>query len=222
MFKLLVLIVALFSILAIVISPIFRIKHLTVEGGGNCLSTEKINGAGIIGKNIIFLSHKKLEVTLLEKFPCLKKIYITKKIPSDLNLSAEVDMPQVKIAGRNLFITRSGLVTQEGTSTLPELFIPSQVELTAGETTRDSQVLSAVELTSLVEKTDFRLSAIRIIDGGNIAFYSPENLIALFSIEKPKNLQVDSLQQVVAQAKIDSVKISKIDLRFDKPVVVYK
>jgi len=45
--------------------------------------------------------------------------------------------------------------------------------------------------------------------------------VVMFSTIKDPDTQLDSLQLILSQSKIEGRKISRIDLRFDKPVVVY-
>jgi len=63
---------------------------------------------------------------------------------------------------------------------------------------------------------------VRITGHDDVAIYNQQGQLAIFSSKKDKEEQVDSLQQVISKAKIDSAKIAKIDLRFDKPVLVFK
>ncbi|KKS04034.1 MAG: hypothetical protein UU56_C0011G0028 [Candidatus Curtissbacteria bacterium GW2011_GWA2_41_24] len=55
-----------------------------------------------------------------------------------------------------------------------------------------------------------------------VVIYNQQGQLAIFSSKKDKEVQVDSLQQVISKAKIESAKIAKIDLRFDKPVISYR
>jgi len=48
-----------------------------------------------------------------------------------------------------------------------------------------------------------------------------DNLQVIFSLKKEIEVQLDSLQLISSRAKIEGKKIKRLDLRFDKPVVVY-
>lgn len=65
-------------------------------------------------------------------------------------------------------------------------------------------------------------STVRIVDANQIVVYSAKDISVIFSATKRASDQVDSLQLILAESKIDAAKIDKIDLRFAKPVVTYK
>ncbi len=79
-----------------------------------------------------------------------------------------------------------------------------------------------INLASQLSRSDFSVSSIRIIENQTVAAYNFQDAVALFSPNKSLALQVDSLQQVLAKAKIDATKIQKIDLRYDNPTIVFK
>jgi len=55
-----------------------------------------------------------------------------------------------------------------------------------------------------------------------ISVYNRESQAVIFTSEKNAGHQVDSLQLILSESKIDPSKIEKIDLRFAKPVITYK
>ena len=65
-------------------------------------------------------------------------------------------------------------------------------------------------------------TSIRILNPAMISVYNRENKAVIFTSEKDANVQVDSLQLILSESKIDPSKIDKIDMRFVKPVITYK
>lgn len=129
--------------------------------------------------------------------------------------------PVVKIDGTNLAITLQNKVVASQEN-LPVLYLPQTGSIVAGQTVEDKEIIFATKLTNLLTKTDFQPRAIRIISAREIVIYDAFGKIAVTTAEKEANLQVDSLQQTLAAAKIDGDKITKIDLRFEKPVITFK
>lgn len=129
--------------------------------------------------------------------------------------------PVVKIEGTNLTITlQNKVVTSQ--ENLPVLYLPQTGSIVEGQTVEDREIVFATKLASLLAKTDFPPATIRVITEREIVVYDAQELTVVFTAEKEANLQVDSLQQTLAAAKIDGDKITKIDLRFEKPVITFK
>lgn len=126
------------------------------------------------------------------------------------------------VEGKNLYLSENGLVLDKSASSKPPLFLLKDTKLTPGQKVEDRQILFAVSLAEQLSKSDFSVAGVRLLESGDVAVYSPGDSIALFSENKDQSMQVDSLQRVLAKAKIDATKITKIDLRFDKPVITFK
>lgn len=139
------------------------------------------------------------------------------------DVEVESSFAAAKIEGTNFFATSDGLVVEDSQNkNLPILFLPYGMAVNLGERVSDKNIIFAVNLADGLSKTDFSAKNIRIIPNDNIAFYNQEDMVAIFSSAKDKDSQIDSLQQVLAKAKMDASKIAKIDLRFDKPIITYK
>ncbi len=161
----------------------------------------------ILGSLIIFGLAKTSNISLPKKSPP----------PQITNIE-----PAVQIEGTNLYLAENGQVLDRASSKKPLLYLDKNIKVQAGQKITDQQILFAVKIATGLTKSDFTAASIRLLDSRDIAVYSPQDAIAVFSSDKDANLQIDSLQQVLAKAKIDATKISKIDLRFDKPVIVFK
>lgn len=216
------------AILAIVyfffFSPFTKIKTLEITGGGSCLPPEiGLEQLNLANKNLPAISKSDLEKVLLKKYPCIRKISINKIFPAKIMIKTELQSEILKIADTNFFLNQDGIVSGSTIiPALPLLYPNRNLNLKVGGKIEDKDVAYALKLTIELAKSDFRASSIRIIDRGSIAVYNTADLIAIFSTKKTAKEQVDSLQLVLSKAKIDAAKIVKIDLRFEKPVLVFK
>lgn len=151
----------------------------------------------------------------------IRQIDIKKDRVTDVKV--ESGLAAAKIEGTNFFITSDGLVVEDSQNKgLPILFLPYGMAVNLGKRVDSKLVIFAVNLADGLSKTDFLAKNIRIISDDNIVFYNQEDMVVVFSSGKDRDSQIDSLQQVLAKAKMDASKIAKIDLRFDKPIIVYK
>ncbi len=153
---------------------------------------------------------------------------VVKIVPS-INLKKDIagvqttnTEPVIQIEGTNLFLTENGQIITQSSSKKPLLYLDKSLKLTSGQKVTDPQILFAGKIAAGLAKSDFSVASIRLLPSADIAVYNPQNAIAVFSADKDAKNQIDSLQQVLAKAKIDAAKIVKIDLRFDQPVITFK
>lgn len=215
------------SLAAITALSLLATRVSKVEINQNsCITVDQVN---LKGKIIFTLRQDALKKDLKEKFPCLADLKLTKNYPSKIILEAKTQNPAAKIANTQLLITAEGLVVSGKSDSLPQLFLPSGVQAVPNEKITNEISLYAANLASLLTKSDFHATNIRILSSSDIAVYDSKETVAIFSAKESVNLQVDSLQQVLAKAKIGGAslregddKIAKIDLRFEKPVITFK
>ena len=211
-------------VLASYFSPIFKIKSISFNEDQNCLTEEKqLQKYNLSVKNLLLLNLDKLTESLKSDFPCINELSIKKTFPTKLEFDVKSSQPVVEIEGSNLAIFKDGLVTQKDSSNkLPAIFMPPNVQANLGQKIINPTTLIAIEIAVLLTKTDFTVQNIRIIESTNIVAYDSNGTVVQFSSSKSPTAQVDSLQFILSKAKIDAVKIAKIDLRFDKPVISAK
>lgn len=215
--------VILVILISLPFAPIFKISTVNVKNPTNCLNNNSQQLQEFKNKNIISFNTKNAEKTIGENLNCINNLHIKKIYPNKLELSTEVEMPIAKIANTDLAITESGEVTKESPSApAPILFVPEGTNVSQNQKITNTQILYALKIAKELIKSDFVPASIRTLDAGDIAVYSNQEAVALFSSFKDAGQQVDSLQAVIAKAKINSTKIAKIDLRFDKPTITNK
>lgn len=218
---------AFFLIIGIFSATLFVFKVNSIEVNQNsCISTSDVPYKG---KLIFTISQKKIEDDLEKSFSCVSEIKVHKIYPSKLKIELQAQNLAAQIANTNFSVTSDGIVKEGIGQNLPQLFLSSQQQAPAGQKITDEVVLFAIKVAALIRKSDFRASNIRILDTNDIAVYDTQETVVIFSWKKSADDQVDTLQQVLARAKIGPAslqegdkKIEKIDLRFNKAVITYK
>ena len=129
----------------------------------------------------------------------------------------------VKVGDKNIYLTEKGFVLEgQNQRNLPTIFFDKEPKLRPGEKINDDTVVFVLGLISQIGKTEFVATSIRILNPAMISVYNRESQAVIFTSEKNAGHQVDSLQLILSESKIDPSKIEKIDLRFAKPVITYK
>ena len=201
---------------------LFKISNIEVAEGKECVDESAIK-AQFAGKNIFMVSSRQIQGSIADAYKCAKNVSVQKKYPNTLVITVEADRSLVKVGDKNIFITEKGFVLEnQNQGNLPAVFFDKEPELKPGEKIEDATVVFALSLISQIGKTDFVATSIRILNPAMISVYNRENRMVIFTSEKDASLQVDSLQLILSESKIDPSKIDKIDLRFAKPVITYK
>lgn len=214
-----VLVAALFGLMSLA-----KLKSVNITGSQSCLNqAELFEKTQIANKNLLLLSKVELKEEISQKFPCTTEVKIEKKYPSTIVINISTATPVAQIADSPFGVTGEGLVigTQDPQN-LPKLFLPQEIKIEQNKKIDDGNILLVLHLIENLQKSDFTPTQIRLVDNVDIIIYSQAEAKALFTTTKDPAAQVDSLQSVLAKAKIDASKISQIDLRFNKPVITYK
>ena len=209
-------------VFAILFSPVFKINSIEFNAESCITDQKQLEKYQVLGKNILIFKSARLNSDLKSDFSCIDQIKTNKVFPQKLKIEITAQSPVAKIESSDLAVTKDGTVRQSTQANLPTIFLPAGVQAAVGKRLVDTTTLFALDVAGQLRKSDFTPQNIRIVDGGDVAVYDTTGVIALFLPTKDATLQVDSLQAILAHSKIDEAKIAKIDLRFDKPVIVNK
>src|SRR3989344_3637032 len=222
MYKFILVTIFLIVLASLSVFFLFKIENIEVAGGKECAEESAIQGQ-FRGRNIFIVSSKQAEETIVNNYKCVKNVTVQKKYPSTLLIAVEADRPLVKVGDKDIYLTENGFVLEnQNQGNLPTIFFDKEPELRPGEKIEEDTVVFALSLISQIGKTEFVATSIRVLNPAMISVYNRESQTVIFASEKDAGRQVDSLQLILSESKIDPSKIEKIDLRFAKPVITYK
>lgn len=202
-----------------------KVKNIEFVNNYGCLNEEDFSGIfNLKNFSLLLINTNQLGERIKNEFQCAEGLKIEKIYPSKLKITLPEIQIVAKIPDSSLAINSEGRVVNllSDTPNLPTVDFPKIKELMVDQTVQDTGALFVIYLARALAKTDYTVQSVRLVDPSTAAAYAREDLVVLFSKNKDLELQVNSLQQVLARAKIDESKISKIDLRFDKPVIESK
>lgn len=223
-FKPVILIFTICLIFLFSLFNIFIVKNITVLEKDACVERENlINEAGILKKSVFLINAGSISNRLLKKFKCLENVEVLIRIPSSVEIKYYGVKPVARVDSSNLFLTSGGLaiIAQTSENHLPVFFLPQGIIVKERERISDLNSLLALEITNLLLKSDFVPTNVRIVND-SITVYNQQDSVVIFSTKKKAEIQSDSLQKVLAKVKMEPKKISKIDMRFDDPIIVFE
>ena len=229
-------------------SDLFQIRQLEIsnsESFKDCLSEEQLSQRlDVVGRSAIFLETKKLSQDLLADVICLKSVTITTSWPNKIKINAKIRQPVAAIVAsasaridnqataaaevssqEQIFLIDEEAVVIKKVATYSAL--PKILLLTAEQNFDVVQlpyqlIKTGVDVISALSQLQLAVNELTIDENGQLFAEIEDGVKVLFSnAADPKN-QATSLQAILRQAKIDGKKLSKIDLRFTRPHVVYR
>ena len=110
------------------------------------------------------------------------------------------------------YASKEGFIVFLG-SALKEIVSP-KIPVSSEEKTPKEKILSSISANLSLKEIRDNQTSLEII--------TLEDTKIIFSTEKDISNQINSLQTISEQAKIEGKKIKKIDLRYDKIIIEYK
>lgn len=149
------------------------------------------------------------------------KIHLQLQDSSPSSQAAMLDWNIATPSGKEFLVDQDGVIfAMDGNLVLPKIYLPQQ-KLEIG-TSLDKKVFqSLAELFVALDKINIQPAGLTgKVVGDDLLLRDDIDLV--FSLDNDILRQVASLQLISEKAKIDSKNIKIVDLRFDKPVVVFR
>jgi len=175
-------------------------------------------------QTLFTLSPSKEQAKLLTQFPALKELTILKKWPRQVQLQYEERVPFAVVNSNagSFFIDSQGVVfsvSKEGYS-LP-LFANELPDLSLGFQLDSDTWGKTVSFVTELPQLGFTTSSFDYSQD-RISVQTREEVELVFSPARDLDYQLSTLEVVWRDAELTGKKYKKIDLRFNRPVVVEK
>lgn len=180
-----------------------------------------------VGKNIIFLSTKKLVSQIEESNLLLKEVEIKKGFPNRLSFKLKKREPQATVKSSEgkgfLVVDEEGFLLEKVNETkLSVILVEQKINLNVGEKIVEKEIIWAVNLLKYLKLRSLMSKTAKIVSPRQIEVELDDGLSVIFSSLKEVDFQLDSLQLIFSRSKIEGRNLKQIDLRFDKAVVIYE
>jgi cell division protein FtsQ len=182
----------------------------------------------LYNQSILFLSKTTLEKKLIETNPYLKEIKIEKKFPSTLIIYPKFYHPQAQLkVNRGYFIlSENGRILEKITTNQDQL-IPINFyqklnfqEYSVGNFVTYKDLITSLKIIPIFEKFNIKINSIDIL-GFSMIVFNLDNRQVLFDANKNIDQTEYELNEILKRLKIEGKNFKKLDLRFNKPIIVF-
>jgi cell division septal protein FtsQ len=225
-FKLLIVVLVLAGIGFLVTSNFFKIDQVDCQVNNTPCRAELWSDllSASAGRNLLFLSTKKLTEELLAKNPDFADLKIEKQLPSGLRIhvSKRKSTVAVKLNGDYYLADEQGVLLSKEASAgdYPVVIPDTRLDSRLGESLKSDRVLKAIDLLT---GSLWRLMApetATVVSDHMIKVTYADKVEAFFSVTKNTHDQLDSLHFILKRSKMEGSRLKQVDLRFDKPVLI--
>lgn len=214
-----IVVLILSSLFSVAASSFFTIKNIVVVGDGSL--TVEVDDDNI-EHNLLFFPTEQTEKGLLDMNPQLARVSIRKQFPSTLVIDAESRSPIVRLTtgnGESFEVSRDAIVVHIGETTSSLIPVAIAVgPLAVGQQIADERVLAAIEFISHTQGYLLTRRVSEIDTGGLWAETQETNIF--FPQNKDLAGRLSTLQTLIAGFRIKGQMPTRIDLRFDKPIII--
>ena len=198
----------------------FRVKKIIIISDEN-----SIKGLNVFSKkNMFIIDNEEIVPILLYQNIFIKDINIKKVFPNTLVLNPVWRRPVAQIISSEdpFLIDNDGYPARSFSNSeiLPEIFVS---KLIYNKNSADWRLVKAISLINNLKKYNLNLSKVAIDDDPSQISAVIDNSIEVFiPLNNDPVVTSASLQTIISRFRIEGKFISKIDLRFDKPIVILK
>lgn len=202
----------------------YKIRKVLVVG--STADEKKTIETFFIKKNIVFLQDKEIANHISTRFPRLIVKNIEKQYPSVLMLYLGIEKPFafLRTDGGYVSVSQKGIVLQkERTDAIPfpaiSFYQPIRHnEYQVGQVVSYTQLQKTFIFIKALIEEGYQVETVAI-DSVDMIACKTRGFTVAFSQKRDTELQKYELRQLVKQLKIGALRVKRLDLRFDKPVV---
>jgi cell division septal protein FtsQ len=204
---------------------LFRVKKIVIIGPKKNLNLKLQKLSEV---PIFFINVKNEEKKLLNNNPYLKNIKIEKQLPSTLIIYPEYYQPeaQLKINQGYLLLSEDGRILEKTKVKYDNLLtinfyqkLNSQ-EVNIGGFITFKELKLSLQLIPIFKRLNIKINSIDIF-GLNMIVFNLDNNQVFFSGEKDSKKTEYELTSILKKIKLEHQNFKKLDLRFNKPIIIF-
>lgn len=206
---------------------IFKINKIICQMNNLSCSPEITSQFSSLLHQNIFTANLSQVASLKKDYPQWSELKIQKKIPNFLFINIQTLQPRVALKENVSDSPDFYLVDEKGyywgkkdtASGLPVILIDKMPKVQVGQSVNHSSLSSSLSLIKLLESYQIEFNQLQINDEQILVSFS--QFQAIFSNRQDLKRQISSLQLIINESRMGNKDFKKIDLRFEKPVIIF-
>lgn len=239
-------ILIIFTAFFVLKDKLFIIGQVEVKSDQvGCVSLDQLkNTSSLLGKSLFVMDEEKVTKNLLEKFICVKKVNLVKILPNKVEIKVTGRAPAaILMSLKNKSASISSLIANNATPSaqdisdvfivdndgvifsknsgginIPKIYL-YDLSLSLGKKLKEDFISNILKILDKVKLSGIVVKESWVSEDTFLIFSDTPPFKIVFRLDNKVDLQLASLQLILAEAKIYSRELEFIDLRFDKPVV---
>ena len=221
--------ILIFFVLLVIISTLFVVEKIEI------ISEKKVKsflGSELIkGKNILVLNKRDLQQNLQDLNPSINNLNIKKIYPNKIQIYYKLIEPLAFIKANEgfLYISDSSKILRkskklENATDVTEIFYYQKFDFitnSVGSYIDYVDIRYSLDILKKVKEYGYEVVSIDISRPNMIRLNLGDSVV-IFTAEKDIDGQIDKLEKIIKQFKVEGNSFSLLDLRFDKPILRFK
>lgn len=202
-----------------------KVRTIIIKGD----TKQQLRGLNIFyQKNLILLSSKELEQSLLTDNPQLQSVSIEKKFPNSLVITVQLQsiIASIQMNEGYAYLSEGGKIVQksrEKNNQFPLIHYYQKLNyssVSAGDDMKYIDIVSALHFINKCSELGLKTDTVDI-NGPDMLLFTIGDKKIYFTTEKELKTQDYELEQIIKQFKIEGKDFKSLDLRFEKPIITF-
>ena len=202
-----------------------KIQTIRIKGD----TKERLRGLdSYYQKNLIFISTKKLEQSILADNPQLQSVLIEKRFPNTLifTIQQQSIVASLEMNDGYAYLSEGGKIVQksrERNYQFPLMHYYQKLiysSVSAGDDLKYIDIISALHFIKKCSELGLKTDSVDI-NGLDMLLFTIGDKKLYFTTEKDTITQDYELGQIIKQFKIEGKDFKSLDLRFEKPIITF-
>ncbi len=204
-------------------NTLVKVQIIIIDGGNK----SQLRGLNpYYEKNLLFLSTKDIETSLLANNPQLQSIAVKKNFPRSLIITVFLQpiVAKIEMTEGYAYLSEGGKIVQksrEKRDSFPLIHYYQKLNyssVNAGDDMKYIDIISTLHFLKKVSNLGLKTDTVDI-NGFDMLLFTIGDKKLYFTTEKDIKTQDYELEQIIRQFKIEGKDFKSLDLRFEKPIV---
>ena len=203
-----------------------EVTEVVVYGEDNFVPVKEVltySESKVLGKSILSLSTKEYEKYIKDTFLAVDKASMKIKWPNKIivNITERIPVAILDNYGNKFFVDKEGYVMKqlsEDSYNYPEIVYEEKVNV--GQFINQNIVPLSVELNKHAKDSNLVINKMQF-NSQYISLNINDNIVVDLSLQKDNVLAMKQISAIIQKTSSEGQKLRKVDLRFEKVIVLY-